>query len=195
MSRPRTITNETIYEAALEIIMRRGPDSLTFQTLSDATALVPAALVRRFKNKQQLLIEVDLYCLETAANTLAEASKRFDSALDAIVYGLSSEMKFAVSRSVYINGLAFLLEGLKNLELYKNYQAAFKRQENDVQLLLEKAVMQNELKRNVDCPELAKLLQITQHGACHEWVMSQKEPIERCIERYLRSVLQPYLAK
>src|SRR5689334_399906 len=144
MSRPRRITNEAIYEAAHEIIMQHGPDKLTFQTLSDSTGLVPAALVRRFKSKEQLFIEVDTYCLNTAANTLADAAERIESPLEAVIYGLSTEMKFAASASVYINGLAFLLKSLSSAELYKNYQTAFRRQADDIQQLLEKAVAQGE---------------------------------------------------
>ncbi len=192
MSRPQRVANKAIYEAAHEIIMQHGSDSLTFQTLSRATGLVPAALVRRFKSKQQLFIEVDAYCLETGADVLAEAAERFDSALDAIVYGLSSDMGFAVSANTYINGLAFLLKGLETPELYKNYQAAFKRQEYDIRQLLEKAVTQKELQQDTDCTRLAKLLQITQQGACHMWIMSQEEPIEKCIERHLRTLLEVY---
>lgn len=192
MSRPRRITNEAIYEAAHNIIMQYGPDKLTFQTLSDSTGLVPAALVRRFKSKEQLFIEVDTYCLETGANTFAEAAERFDSPLGALVYGLSNEMKFAISASVYINGLAFLLKSLGSAELYKNYQVAFRRQTDDIRRLLEKAVAQKELKRDTNCTELAKLLQITQQGACHMWIMSQEEPIEKCVERYLRTLLMTY---
>lgn len=192
MSRPQRVTNEAIYIAAHEIIMQHGPNGLTFQTLSKATGLVPAALVRRLKSKQQLFIEVDTYCLKMAADTLAEAAERFDSALDAIVHGLSSDMGFAVSANIYINGLAFLLKGLETPELYKNYQAAFKRQEHDIRLLLEKAKTQMELRQDTDCVELAKLLQITQQGACHMWIMSQEEPIEKCIERHLRTLLEAY---
>lgn len=192
MSRPQRVTNEAIYEAAHEIIMQHGPDSLTFQTLSKATGLVPAALVRRFKSKQQLFIEVDAYCLEVAADVLAEAAERFNSVLDAIVHGLSSEMKFAVSANLYINGLAFLLKGLDTPELYRNYRAAFKRQENDIRQLLEKAVTQMELRHDTDCVKLAKLLQITQQGACHMWIMSQEEPIQKCIEHHLRILLAAY---
>lgn len=194
MSRPRRITNDAIYKAAHEIIMQYGPDKLTFQTLSARTGLVPAALVRRFKNKEQLLIEVDAYCLETGANTLVEAAERFDSSLDAIVYGLSNEMKFAISASVYINGLAFLLKSLSSPGLYKNYQVAFGRQMDDIQQLLERAVANKELKQDTDCAELAKLLQITQQGACHIWIMSQEEPIEKCVERHIRALLRMYAA-
>ena len=190
MSRPRRITNEAIYEAAHEIIMQYGPERLTFQSLSDSTGLVPAALVRRFKSKEQLFIEVDTYCLETAANTLAETAERFDSPLEAVIDGLSNEMKFAASSRVYINGLAFLLKSLSSAELYKNYQVAFRRQTDDIRRLLEKAVAQKELKHDTDCAELAKLLQVTQQGACHAWIMSQEEPIEKCVERHLRTLLR-----
>ena len=192
MSRPRRVTNESIYEAAHEIIMQYGPDKLTFQTLSDRTGLVPAALVRRFKSKGQLFIEVDTYCLESAANTLAETAERFDSPLEAIVHGLSNDMKFATSARIYINGLAFLLKSLSSAELYKNYRIAFRRQADDMQQLLQKAVAQNELKQDTDCAGLAKLLQITQQGACHMWIMSQEEPIEKCLERHIRALLRPY---
>src|SRR5687768_85982 len=124
MSRPQRVTNEAIYEAAHEIIMQHGPNGLTFQKLGEVTGLVPAALVRRFGNKHQLFLEVDKYCLDISADALAEAAKRNESPLQAIVEGLSSDMGFATSADIYINGLSFLLKGLDDPELYANYQAA-----------------------------------------------------------------------
>ncbi|HSD56302.1 MAG TPA: helix-turn-helix domain-containing protein [Candidatus Saccharimonadales bacterium] len=182
-----------ICKAAHDIIMQHGPRSLTFQSLGEATGLVPAALVRRFGTKRQLLIEVDTYWLEAAADTLAVAAMRHDSSLEAIVEALSSEMSFANSSTVYTNSLSFLLESLNNPKLYKNYQSAFKRQQESVENLLEIAKEKNELGPDVNCNELSKLLQVTQQGACHMWIMSQAEAIEVCIERYLRLALQPYV--
>jgi AcrR family transcriptional regulator len=193
MSRPRRVTNDVICKAAHDIIMQHGPRSLTFQSLSEATGLVPAALVRRFRTKQQLLLEVDTYWLEAAADTLAEASLRHDSPLEAIIDALSSEMNFATSADMYINGLAFLLEGLASPNLYTNYQTEFKRRQKDIEHLLEAAKKKRELRSDVDSRELSRLLQITQQGACHMWIMTQTESIESSIERYLRVALRPYI--
>lgn len=192
MSRPRRVTNEMIYEAAHKLIMQYGPNSLTFQKLGEVTGLVPAALVRRFKNKRQLFIEVDKYCLEISADTLADASKRNESPLEAIINGLSSDMSFATSADIYINGLAFLLKGLDDSELYANYQAAFVQQQKTIESLLQKAKLKKEIAQSVDTTELAKLLQVAQQGASHMWIMSQAEPIEQCVERYVRMVLRSY---
>lgn len=194
MSRPRRVNNDVIYKAAHDIIMRHGPRGLTFQSLGDATGLVPAALVRRFKTKQQLLLEADMYWLEAATDALAEAASRHGSPLEAIIDALSSEMNFATSADIYINGLAFLLEGLASSKMYTNYQTEFKRHQKDIEYLLEAAKKQGELRSDVNSSELSRLLQITQQGACHMWVMTQAEPIGSCIERYLHLALRPYIA-
>jgi len=193
MSRPRRVANDVVYKAAHDIIMQHGPRSLTFQSLGDATGLVPAALVRRFRTKQQLLLEIDMYWLEVAADTLTEAASRHDSPLEAIISTLSNEMSFATSADIYINGLAFLLEGLASPKLYTNYQTAFRHRQKGIEYLLEAAKKKRELRSDVNSSELSRLLQIIQQGACHMWIMTQEGPIESSIEQYLRLALRPYM--
>jgi len=55
MARTKRLSDETVLDAALELIHRRGPDALTFGSLSEASGLSPATLVQRFQDKPKLM--------------------------------------------------------------------------------------------------------------------------------------------
>ncbi len=55
MPRPRTIADEVLLDAALEIIHRSGPSRLSFATLAERVGLAASTLVQRFGTKEALL--------------------------------------------------------------------------------------------------------------------------------------------
>lgn len=52
MGRPKKISDSEILLIAFEVISREGFESFTFEQVSKATKLSPAALVKRFKTKK-----------------------------------------------------------------------------------------------------------------------------------------------
>jgi AcrR family transcriptional regulator len=55
MPRPRSIPDETLLDAALQLMASGGPDRLTFAALATATGLSAATLVQRFGNRDALV--------------------------------------------------------------------------------------------------------------------------------------------
>jgi AcrR family transcriptional regulator len=78
MPRRRVKADEELLDAAMDIVRRHGPASLTFAALSASVGLAPATLVQRFGTKADLLHATlsrawDLLEAETSAADLAAA--------------------------------------------------------------------------------------------------------------------------
>jgi AcrR family transcriptional regulator len=192
MARPRLVSDQTIIAAAYDLLMERGPSGLTFEQLGAKVGLVPAALVRRFRNKHQLILRADQYALERTNAKVAEAMQAAASPIDAIIAQFTTELGFATSLENFANGQEFLLMDLRDKELYDNYQASYAHRHNQIVELLQKAIDAGELTNIVDPINLARHLEMILHGAGHVWAMTQDVPIEACITEHVHLALQPY---
>jgi AcrR family transcriptional regulator len=195
MARPRSISDQTIIAEAYKLLMEHGPSNLTFDRLSTIVGLVPAALVRRFKTKHRLLLEIDRYALERSSAKLKEAMANTASPNDAIIAQFTTEKAFASTVDRFINGEEFLLMDLRDNNLYTNYRVSFDHRYRQVAELLQKAQDEGELE-GVDNPEeLARHLQMILHGSGHVWAMTQEGPIEDYINHHVQFALRPYRKK
>lgn len=192
MARPRSVSDQTIIAEAYDILMNHGPGSLTFESLGVRVGLVPAALVRRFKSKNRLLLEVDRYGLERSNIKVEEAMKKTSSPIDAIIAQFVTEKEFASSVEAFANGEEFLLMDFRDKNLYNNYQVSFMHRHAQVADLLRQAQADGELVDIEDTAELARHLQMILHGAGHVWAMTQEGPIEDYISHHVQLALKPY---
>ena len=195
MSRPRLVSDQTIITAAYDLLMEQGPRSLTFESLASRVGLVPAALVRRFKNKQQLLLQVDRHGLERTNAKVAEAMEDKKSPIDAIIAQFTAELAFASSLERFANGQEFLLMDFREKDLYGNYRVSFEHRHQQIIELLQQSQAAGELEAIDDASELARHLEMLLHGAGHVWAMTQEEPIETYISQHVQLALQPYRKK
>jgi AcrR family transcriptional regulator len=195
MARPRSITDQAIIAEAYELLMAHGPSKLTFEQLGARVGLVPAALVRRFKTKQQLVAEVDRYALELTDAKVQEAMSKTSSAIDAILAQFTTELAFASTVDRFVNGQEFLLMDLRDKNLYTNYQGSFEHRHQQIIELLEQAQAAEELEKIADIHELARHLEMILHGSGHVWAMTQQGPIEDYISHHVQLALKPYRRK
>lgn len=192
MARPRLISDQSILAEAYDLLMERGPGDLTFESLGARVGLVPAALVRRFKNKQQLLLQVDRYGLERTNGKVQEAMDQSSSPVDAIIAQFTTELAFASSLERFANGQEFLLMDLRNTDMYKNYRVSFEHRHQQIIELLQEAQAKGDLTDISDMPELARHLEMLVHGAGHVWAMTQDGPIEEYIRHHVEFALASY---
>lgn len=193
MSRPQKISTTIILQAAYELIMEEGPQQLTFHNLGKKVGLVPAALAKRFTNKRKLLAAIDRYALEKSEAAMSALLQTQDSPLEAIIILLSTELSFATSIKRFTNGQRFLLADLVDPELYANYQLSVEQRYDHITELLREAQRRQELVADIDCRQLARLLQIVQQGTGHLWAMTQEMSIEQYMRQQIWLTLQPYL--
>jgi AcrR family transcriptional regulator len=195
MVRPRSVSDQTIIKEAYELLMEHGPSSLTFESLSARVGLVPGALVRRFKNKQQLLMEIDRYAGELSTAKLKEALEKTASPIEAILAQFITEKAFASTLERFTNGEEFLLMDFRHKNLYTNYQVSFNQRHKQVDEFLQQAQAEGDLESVEDTDELARHLEMIMHGAGHVWAMTQECPIEDYISHHVQLALKPYRKK
>lgn len=192
MARPVQVSDAEIFETVFSIILEEGMDSLTFDRIAQKVGLGRTAIVNRFKNRQTLLLAADAYYLNQSENALEKAAKVTSDPLDAIIAGLSAEMRFATSPQAYSNGLAMLAYGFNTPDLYQNYRQAYIAQRRLIASLLERSKIEGRLRPEVDCQLLAESLQVAQQGAAHAWMVVRDATIEAYLEKYIQAALHPY---
>lgn len=114
MPRPKTLSDNDVLEAALAIIHARGPEALTFASLSDACGLSAATLVQRFESKAGLKQRALLHAWDRldakTARLAAELPRTADGAIRLLV-GLSLDYG---GIETYAEGLLVLREDLRD---------------------------------------------------------------------------------
>lgn len=114
MPRRKTLTDESVLEAALDIIHTRGPEALTFESLASACGLSPATLVQRFRNKAGLKQSALLLAwtrLENKTAALAAATPKTPDGAVTLLRELSANYG---GIEAYAEGLLVLREDLRD---------------------------------------------------------------------------------
>jgi AcrR family transcriptional regulator len=114
MPRPKTRSNEQVLEAALALMHARGPEALTFASLSQASGLSAATLVQRFKDKPGLRHSALLHAwnrLDERTDRLAASVPRTPDGAITLLVGLSQQYGGIES---YAEGLLILREDLRD---------------------------------------------------------------------------------
>lgn len=195
MARPRSISSQDILAEAYELLIEIGPGGFTFERLGKKVGLVPAALVRRFKNKKQLILETDRYALARTDEEVAKAINETHSPIEAIIAQFVTELKFASTIQRFTNGQEVLLADFRDKDLYANYRISFERRHKQIVELLTQAQTDGILGEVADMDELARHLEMVVHGSGHVWAITQEGPIQDYITHYVHYSLAPYLNK
>jgi AcrR family transcriptional regulator len=114
MPRPKTLSNEDVFDAAHRLIHEHGPEAITFASVAQACGLSAATLVQRFKSKAGLIQGTLLH----AWDRLDEKTARLASTVPRTAAG-AIEMLVVLSRDYggiesYANGLLVLREDLRD---------------------------------------------------------------------------------
>lgn len=115
MPRPRTLSDETVLDAALGVLRERGPAGVTFAAVAAASGLAAATLVQRFGSKPSLLRAALLRAWDRLDARTAEldatAPRTVAGAVELLV-GLSAD--YAAGGDAFADGLLVLREDLRD---------------------------------------------------------------------------------
>src|SRR5690242_1347041 len=108
------MSDEEVLQAALDIIHSRGPDALTFASLSQSCGLSPATLVQRFRSKEllkqgALLLAWDQ--LDARTRAIAQDTPKTPQGAIALLVGLSRSYG---GIEAYAEGLLVLREDFRD---------------------------------------------------------------------------------
>ena len=108
MVRPRTVTDETLLDAAAAAVAAVGPTALTLAEIGSRVGLSPATLVQRFGSKRGLLLALARHSADALPNQLRLAAGAPAPAA-ALIDSLTSLADSITTSAQFANHLAFLL--------------------------------------------------------------------------------------
>ena len=117
MARPRSLTDASLLDAALVIIARSGPDSLTFAALAAAAGLAAPTLVQRFGSKPALVKAALLHAwdgLDARTEQAVAATEPTPDGAVALLVALTGE---AVDGDAHADSLMILREDFRDDDL------------------------------------------------------------------------------
>lgn len=164
------------------MVSARGPSAFTLAEVAREAKLAPATLLQRFGSKRALLAAfarraaerrpADLAERIEAATTDRRAGRRVRALRDALV-AMAEDMG---DRGSVANGLAFLVEDVRDPELRPLAKRHAERTEHAIATHLEKAARAGELAVR-DVPALARVVHATFDGALVQWALRGTGPI------------------
>lgn len=178
MPRPKLHSDEAILDAAMEVLLRRGPAAFTLNDVAVELGMSRAALIQRFKNKDTLYRRVMERSGEQRRDYLAgmpvEVGPR----------GLWRFLTELVSGMGTGEGLdSYLLLGWQDVR-----DTTLRRMAHERNLMVRQAIAAR-LPAMADRDEVAAVLQDVIVGATMQWMVERKPALTRYVLERLRRVL------
>ena len=189
MPRPRTVPDDHVLDGVERVLHEKGPHELTLADVARATGLAPATLVQRFGSKRGLIVAF----ASRAAAQSGQAFERGAPGLGTLRQTLCTLAAALGDRRRMVNGIALLLEDVRDPELGSAAREQAEALEGEIDRQLRAAVAKGEL--SVDDPrDLARTVYTAYNGALIGWALRGGGTLRSAVRRAVDAVLRPYLA-
>jgi AcrR family transcriptional regulator len=190
MPRPRSISDDAILDAVLDLAHRIGPARLTFAAVAAEVGLSAATLVQRFGTKRDLLLAADKRGVDLWVGALDRSTAA--SPLARVVEGLVLAVEGVTTPERMANSVAMLQLDLADpdfhAETLRGARAVRARVERDLSAGLDAG----ELRAGTDVATLATLVETTYHGAMIGWAIHGERPLADWMRAQVEAVLAPH---
>jgi AcrR family transcriptional regulator len=189
MARPRKVSDDKIFEAAMTVMMRRGPADWTLADVAKEAGLTAGALVQRFGSKRALQIRLATLFAEGLPAMLQAMRQAHRPPLAALRAYAEHMAGLAPSAEVFAHHLGYLELDLTDPDLHKQFlrQAVATRQY--IQSLVEAGVAAGELPRGTDVAALTRRIEVTLTGSLFTWGTYQDGPAAEWLRHDLETLL------
>jgi AcrR family transcriptional regulator len=190
--RPRTRSDDDIFEAVLRAAARAGSRGVTLADIAREAGLAPSTLIERFGSKRALLLAAG----RTAADGVAAAFARGADGPACHLAGLADALvllSYGVrTRSALAHHLGALQLDVADPDfrrLARDHATALERQ---LALVLGRARAASELAQGTDAERLARTVRVVYNGALVSWGISGRGSLEATLREELAAVLAPW---
>ena len=190
MPRPRTVSDEAILDAVLELAHRVGPGNLTLAAAAAEAGLSAATLVQRFGTKRHLLLAADKRGIDRWVRALDATSAA--SPLARIMEGLVLAIEPDTTPEHMANSVAMLQLDLAEPDFHAETLRGARAIRARITTELDAALTAGELRQGTDVPALAKLVETTYHGALIVWAIHREGTLTDWLRDQLDGVLAPH---
>ena len=174
---------------------RLAPAQWTLADIAGEAGLTAGALVQRFGSKRGLMVALTEAWSQSAPDMFEQIRKRTGSPLEALRIYADCMAAMGQSPSVFAHHLSYLQLDLTDPELHKHVRAQAVSSRAAIQRLLEDAVAAGELRGDVDCERVARMVEVALSGSLMTWAFYQEGDARTWMQHDLESVLQPFVVK
>ena len=190
--RPRSASDEAIFDAVAAAVTATGPSGLTLAAVAERAGLSPPALTQRFGSKHGLLTAFAAREVHAVVGTFAAARIADTDPVKALVAALAAMPGAITTRDGLANNLAFLQMDLTDPGLRPYAVAQSRALRTRIAALLTDAVQAGLLAASTLPEALAADLYATYCGAMVTWAIDGTGGLPEWIREHLERVLAPY---
>jgi AcrR family transcriptional regulator len=192
MSRTKKMSDSEVLIKAFDVIAREGFSSFTFEQVGKVVGLSPAALVKRFKSKNQFaLLARNLKWEHNLGHVKSEVFEALSG------YPGIFDFLSIISRSVNSARLGehaiWLGKEACHPRSKKKVAAYFEETRKIFFRLLTEAIKFGQLKPIENVQEFAKTMEALVQGAIFQFAFLSERDIESHLKSHFRLLLRPYL--
>jgi len=190
--RPRKVTDQQLFVAAQTAMSAVGPCELTLSAIAKEAGITAAVLVQRFGSKRALLLALFEEAANGTSEFMAALSRQHASPLAALFAYGDCMSGMAASPAALARNLAYLQIDLTDPDFHKHLVKQARATRAGFRRLLEAAVEEGELSRNIKSARLARTIEATLTGSMLTWAFYQEGNAAKWIRTDLEAVLAPY---
>ncbi len=185
VGRPRSVTDEQVFQALAEEITEVGPARWTLDDVAARLDLTGPALGYRFRNKRGLLVAFAAHQPGATAARFDEAAAAAATPLEAIHDVLTGSLELMDTRAKVANNVAMLSIDLADDELAQHAKTQARIIKSKIAELLAAAAIATEH----EAKPLAERIYIVWSGAILAWAIDGHGPLDAWVRDRITEVL------
>lgn len=190
--RPRTVSDDVIFEAVAAVVTAVGPTGLTLAAVAARVGLSPPALTQRFGSKHGLLVAFATREATDIAATFSAARAAHPDPLTALVEALAGLPCGITTPEGLAHNLAFLQMDLTDPELRTHAVAQSRQLRAEIAALATEAVQAGQLAAATPPETLAADLYATYCGAMLTWAVDGSGELTGWLRAHLGRTVAPH---
>jgi AcrR family transcriptional regulator len=186
--RPRTVSDEAIYMAALAVLARHGSEGITLARVAELLGVTPAAIRQRYGSKSGLLVEM-------SRRRVAQTERRFQiteearsSPLAALQAAFVADLDMIESPQQVANAFSAYTDNIGNDEMREAFATELRTMEGRISELLTLAVEAGDIDVSVTPGLVAALLAVVE-GTMLVWAIVPRGDLKDRVHEAVEVVL------
>ena len=194
VGRPRSVSDETVFEAVGAVVADAGPAGLTLAAVAERAGLSAPALAQRFGSKRGLLVAYAAAAARGVDDLFEQVRGRSPDPLSTVRAVLVAFAAPVVTRAALANILAFLYLDLTDPELGALAAEQSRLLRRRLRDLLGEAHAAGHLV-DVDLAALADTLYTVYNGSLVTWAIDGRESLARWLTERVDRALAPHIPR
>jgi len=190
--RPRKVSDEDVFAAAVRVMQRVGPGDFTLDAIGREAGVTAGALVQRFGSKRALQIRLAEGAAAGMPSVLDEIRARHKSPLAALRDYAVCMAELAPSPDAFVRSLAYLLEDLTDPALRAQLERQQRATRTALEAIIHDAVAAGELARTTKATVLARTVESMLAGSLLTWAIHRGGSAAAWLRRDIDAIIEPH---